>query len=201
MLERMLDIPEKLPAIALSYGLEAMIGEKVGASGGRITIEMLVECALRLYPESVVQKNIDDLSSRFVQRVERLAKTKSEEPETTGLGEPSKPKRTLGASLQEWTQSLDPTGICLYLADYDPERAHRLYWWVEADLLELTLHSKLRFESTKQINLFEASMYGFGGKYAGDEGSSSESDDSSETFDLNTAEGRNALSGFMGINF
>ena len=193
------DIPSHLPELALSYGLEALIAAKVEENQGALTSEGLAQCALRLYSEKVVQKNLEDLSIRFLRRVERLAKAKETNGEVQP-GESSKPKRTLGATLQEWTQSLDPTGLCLYLADYDPERAHRLYWWVEAGLLELTLHSKLRFESTKQLNLFEASMYGFGGKYSDDEGSESEAS-SVGTFDLNTDEGKAALKGFTGFNF
>lgn len=199
MTEQMSEIPPILPKVVLSYGLEQLIGMKVEKEGGQLTLETLAECALRLYPESMVKKSLEDLSSRFLRRVERLAKAKQSNGEVP-QGESSKPKRTLGATLQEWTQSLDPTGLCLYLADYDPERAHRLYWWVEADLLELTLHSKLRFESTKQLNLFEASMYGFGGKYSDDEGSESEAS-SVGTFDLNTDEGKAALKGFTGFNF
>lgn len=201
MIEKMSEVPAQLPAVALSYGLEQLISEKVGQADGQLTLETLAGCALRLYPESVVQKSLEDLSIRFLHRVERLAKAKENNGEAQP-GEASKPKRTLGATLQEWTQSLDPTGLCLYLSDYDPERAHRLYWWVEADLLELTLHSKLRFESTKQLNLFEASMYGFGGKYSDDDSKGSETDsDSTESFDLNTPEGRNAFKGFTGFNF
>jgi hypothetical protein len=189
------DLPSHLPELALSYGLEALIAAKVEENQGALTAEGLAQCALRLYPEKVVQKNLEDLSIRFVNRVERLAKAKgldpSSKPESTK--ESSKPKRTLGANLEEWTQSLDPTGICLYLADYDPERAHRLYWWVDSDLLELTLKSKLRFEAVKHSNAFEAAMYGFGGKYGDDD--STGSGDTIET-DL----GAGSLAAF-GINF
>lgn len=167
MLESLNELPARLPELPLSYGLESLIRDKIEENDGAITVEALATCALRLWPEKVVQQHIEDLSLRFVHRVERLAKAKTE----TGDGkESSQPKRTFGSNLDEWTQTLDPTGLCLYLADYDPERAHRLYWWVEADLLELTLKSKLRFESVKHSNAFEAVMYGFGGGYSEDDG-------------------------------
>jgi hypothetical protein len=170
MLEKFIELPADLPALPLSFGLEALIAERIGQDG-HISAQTIAECALRLWPEKVVQQHLEDLSARFIQRVERMAKSR-EEPDK-GKGSEN-PKRNLGANLQEWTQSLDHTGLCLYLADYDPERAHRLYWRVEADLLELTLHAKLRFESTKHLNAHEAALYGFGGSYAddGEEGTS-----------------------------
>jgi hypothetical protein len=189
------DLPSHLPELALSYGLEALIAAKVEENQGALTAEGLAQCALRLYPEKVVQKNLENLSVRFVNRVERLAKAKGLDPlsKPDSIKETSKPKRTLGANLEEWTQSLDPTGICLYLADYDPERAHHLYWWVDSDLLELTLKSKLGFAAVLHSCNFEATMYGFGGKYSDDEEQQSE----------NTVSGEldaGALSAF-GINF
>lgn len=190
MIEELSELPARLPELNLSYGLETMIRQKADESGS-VTVEALAQCALRLYPESVVQKHIEDLALRFVHRVERLSQARQEQPEKEQG--PSDPKRTFGSNLEEWTHTLDPTGICLYLADYDPERAHRMYWWVEADLLELTLKSKLRFESVKHSNAFEAAMYGFGGKYGGDD--STGSGDTIET-DL----GAGSLAAF-GINF
>lgn len=189
MIEELNELPARVPEISLSYGLETLIRQKVDEQGV-VTVEALAQCALRLYPESVVQNQIEDLALRFVHRVERLAKARQEKPEKPQ--ESSDPKRTFGSSLEEWTHTLDPTGICLYLADYDPERAHRLYWWVEADLLELTLKSKLRFESVKHTNAFEAAMYGFGGKY----GSDSAGDGETIETELDTG----SLAAF-GINF
>lgn len=190
MIEEFSEIPAKLPELTLSYGLESMVRQKVDEQGS-MTVEALAQCALRLYPESVVQNHIEDLALRFVHRVERLAQARQDTPAKEQ--ESSDPKRTFGSNLEEWTHTLDPTGICLYLADYDPERAHRLYWWVEADLLELTLKSKLRFESVRHSNTFEATMYGFGGKYG--------SDDSSGSGDtIETELGAGSLAAF-GINF
>jgi hypothetical protein len=165
MLESLNELPAHLPELPLSYGLESLIRDKIEENDGAITVEGLATCALRLWPEKVVQQHIEDLSLRFVNRVERLAKARAE---TEDSKEPSGSKKTFGSTLEDWTQTLDPTGLCLYLADYDPERAHRLYWWVEADLLEMTLKSKLRFESVKHSNAREAAIYGFGGSYEGD---------------------------------
>lgn len=189
MLESLNELPAHLPELPLSYGLESLIRDKIEETDGVITVEGLAACALRLHPEKVVQQHIGDLSQRFVDRVERLAKARAE---TKDSEEPPQTKKTFGSTLEDWTQTLDPTGLCLYLADYDPERAHRLYWWVEADLLELTLKSKLRFESIKHSNAREAAIYGFGGSYEGDDGKP----ENVVTGDLNTG----ALADF-GINF
>lgn len=196
MKEQMSILPAKLPELALSYGLESLIAET--AQADKIGIQDLAAAALRLYPEKVVQQHLEDLSKRFIQRVERLVNARQAEGEKPSAA--SEPKRTFGSNLEEWTDTLDPTGICLYLADYDPHQAHRLYWWAEADLLELTLKSKLRFESVKHSNMFEAMMYGFGGKYESDPGSGDQAA-AVETHDLTTDEGRQALQGMMGFNF
>ena len=62
--------PQKL---TLSYGLEALISEFAQTTGGQISAETLSLAALRLYPEKVVQKGLESLSKRFINRVERLA--------------------------------------------------------------------------------------------------------------------------------
>ena len=193
------DVPSQLPRLALSYGLEALIVSAAGQSEGQLTAQTLALCALRLYPEKVVKEHLDDLSARFAQRVERLATAADSRPQGTSPGPGGSPGRTLGSSLREWTHTLDQSAICLYLAGFDPERAHYLYWWVEADLLEVALEAKLGFESAQHINRYEAALYGFGGKYSSDEGQQEAGP--VEEHDLTTEAGQQALGAMMGFKF
>lgn len=192
------DIPIQLPRLALSYGLEALIISAADKEQGRLSPQTLALCALRLYPEKVVKEHIDDLAIRFSRRVERLAKAAEPQQQEAATGAGGPPKRTLGSNLREWTQTLDQSGICLYLAGFDPERAHYLYWWVEADLLEAALEAKLGLESSHHINRYEATLYGFGGKYSSDDETAQ---GSAEEHDLTTEAGQQAFSSMMGFKF
>ena len=46
-----------LPELALSFGLEALISEKIEENGGEVSAEAVALAALRLYPEKVVQQH------------------------------------------------------------------------------------------------------------------------------------------------
>lgn len=160
------DLSPQPAKIVLSYGLEALIAKAAEAQDGQISAETLSLAALRLYPEKVVQKGLEDLSKRFVKRVERLAGNVPKDGDESTAPPPK--VRSLGSNLEDWSKTLDSSEICLFLSDFDPERSLHMYWWVEADLLEIALKSKLRFLSVSHVNHFEAAMYGFGGKYKDD---------------------------------
>jgi hypothetical protein len=147
-----------LPKIALSYGLESLLSQQE-----ELTTEKIAEAALQIYPEKVVCEGLVALCERLVQRVSRLADKQKGAQENRAAE-----RKTLGYQLQEWAKTLDSEAVCLLLADYDPEKAHRLYWFVESELVDRALQAKLNYLAARQSSSFEATMYGFGGRYEGD---------------------------------
>ncbi len=103
-------------------------------------------------------------------------------------------KKTFGSSYAEWLSTLDATASCLYLADYDIERALNWYWNEDLLLVQEAIKIKSGHESQITLTRMEASMYGFGGHYADDKGN-----DGSTTIDLNEMsvdDIKSAMSGF-----
>lgn len=190
-MDSFLDLPIRSSDIPLSYGLEGLIAKSL-SNGEEFDISIIYECACEVHPRTVVDESIQDLSERFISRVRRL----SEESQSEDKEQPPVPARTFGAALEEWSKTLTPTESCLLLADFDPSKARHLFWYEEADILEVALKAKLRYLSTRHSGSFEAVLYGFGGKYASDSSSQMPPTHDSQEADLNTSEGLAELHAF-----
>lgn len=182
-----------VPDIPLSFGLERKIAES--SQQGSVTPTTLASCALQIWPEERVKEGLADLCERFSRRVKDLSDKAPEPGKTTATQAP--PARSLGAALRDWAQNLTASDICLYLADHDPVKAHTLYWRTEATLVEAALKARLGLENARHNARFEATLYGFGGKYADD---SPSAPDLSGAIPLDSKEGMEALKAF-GFNF
>ena len=146
-----------LPILPLSYGLQSLL---VSKDGEALTAERIATAALQIFPEEQVRSGLEDLCRRLGERIQKLAESEGES--TSGE------RKTLGYELQQWARALQPDALCLLLADFDPVKAHHLYWRVDSDLLDLALREKLRFLAQQQYSAYEANLYGFGGKYSDD---------------------------------
>lgn len=173
----------KLPALALSYGLQKLLADV----GDALTADAVALAALELYPEAQVREGLEDLCTRLVAKI-------TKDSERQG-GDPPELKRTFGYELNSWVTTLTPDSVCLFLADYDPIKAHHLFWYVESELVDLALKDKLRFITLQQVCKYEASLYGFGGRYSED----SNGDTPGDTIDADSPEGMQGLRefGFM----
>ena len=173
----------KLPTLALSYGMQKLLAD----SGEQLSADAVALAALQIYPEAQVREGLEDLCSRLVAKINK-------EPEQSG-GEAPELKRTFGYELNAWVTTLTPDSVCLFLADYDPIKAHQLFWYVESELIDTALKDKLRFITLQQVCKYEASLYGFGGKYFED----SNGDTPDDTIDVSSPEAMQSLRefGFM----
>lgn len=166
-----------LPDIALSLGLERRIAE--ASQNGEVDTATIAACVLQLYPSARVKEGLVSLCDRFTQRVQMLAaKAAAADPPTDkrSLAPPPVPARGRGSAMKEWAEKLSATSLCLYLADGDVLRAHQLYWFTEAALVEEALEAKINLEHTRQEMQFESVLYAFGGKYAEGEAQDSAAD-------------------------
>lgn len=110
------------------------------------------------------------------EKMEKAATRLLQEKETDAKkGPPSPPKKerpTLGSSMLNWLNGLPSKAVCYYLAGFDPAKVTHFYF--ECDMLAVIEAFKLKSEyemQSSKIN-YEASLYGFGGSYEGDKGSS-----------------------------
>lgn len=159
--------PSKYPRCGLSFGIEQAILQA-------ITNEDLTEESFRqavhnsyalVYTEKVVTENFDGILARVLQRIDELEK-KENEKQTSA---PRKGK-TFGSSFADWLAELDPTQSCLYLADYDLQKALHYYWNEDYLLVQEAIKLKSGHESQLSLIRLESAMYGFGGGYKDDNG-------------------------------
>lgn len=181
--------PPKFPRISLSFGIEKAILDqlKEEVTAQQFTQIVLSSYAL-VYPDDVVLKLEESLVSRVLARIEELQKP-SDKPTKTG-----RPKKSFGASFSEWLAGLSGTESCLYLSDYDIEKALHFYWQEDLMLVQEAIKAKSTQDSQNSLIQLEASMYGFGGKYSED--SSSEDANTINLDDMDPSDIQGMLGGF-----
>jgi hypothetical protein len=69
-----------------------------------------------------------------------------------------------GANWSAWLNGLKTDQLCLWLADYDPQRAQVLYCEIEMDLVKAMIELKTANVWQDLRTRFEACLLGFGGK-------------------------------------
>lgn len=69
-----------------------------------------------------------------------------------------------GATWSSWLNALKADQLCLWLADYDPQRAQTLYCEIEMDLVKAMIDLKTAHVWQDLRTRFEACLLGFGGK-------------------------------------
>lgn len=153
--------------MGLSFGIEKEIIAKI-AKVDDLTDEffrqVVQESYVLIYPVEVVESYLDGLVSRVLSRIQEL-QTQEEKANNRGRA-----RKTFGSSYAEWLSELDATSSCLYLADYDITKALHYYWEEDYLIVQEAIRIKSGHESQITLTRMEASMYGFGGKYADDKG-------------------------------
>lgn len=181
--------PAASPRIALSLGIERAILSRLDGAE-ELTEAAFAEIVTQAYrlvhPPKVVAETLAWLCRRVSERIGELQQKAADAPPPSCL-------KTLGSSYANWLGGLDASGACLYLAGYDIDKALRLYW--QEDLLLVQEAVKIKGQQDSQLLLaqMESCLYGFGGKYAGDEGGSG---GQVIEHDMNTPAGRDALKAF-----
>lgn len=179
--------PPKLPRINLSFGIEKSILDQLKEE---VTTEQFTQIVVSsyalVYPDKVVMELEDRLISRVLARIEELQKPQ-EQTKT------SKIKKSFGTTFSEWLSSLSATESCLYLANYDIDKALHLYWQEDILLVQEAIKAKTAQDSQNSLVQFEASMYGFGGKYSDD---ASGDANTINLDDMNSSDIQSMLGGF-----
>lgn len=172
--ERLKDLPPF--SMLLFEGLEAAVEEAGVELGEDNVVQLLADAmqALRYDDPSL------DRASEMAMRMSDMLEAEAEEyaaleTEVKASSAKKPKKRTFGQAFLEWAQALSAEQICIYLADYDTERARFLYCEEDRTVVMRAYHLKLSADWHQIEAQLEAVVYGMGG--GGD-------DSNSETYDL-----------------
>ena len=117
--------------------------------------QVLSECCNK--PNATEQEMI-----YFLSRVQESAK-----PDTPSApASEDAPSRTLGTSFQTFLSSLDAARILLWACQFDYQRADYFYSVVDSSVANQIIKDFVSSLHEQNTYLFEAVLYGFGGKYS-----------------------------------
>ena len=125
------------------------------------TLEVIINAAAA--EAGMVDYDVEGLADRLLEIAEK-AKAGKEKKKPKG---PRKMGSGFGNGFQKWIGGLDTDKLCLWLADYDFQRAEFLYRNVDVDDLPAlaTLKTEQTWEAMRAN--FEACVIGMGGKLEG----------------------------------
>jgi len=108
-----------------------------------------------------------DAIEYFIERLEAAGR------EADSLSNPSQPTpgKTLGSAYAAALRELDTAGLILYMCAFDFHKANYVYTQLDRDVALKMLDHFLALKGQENNLLFEACLYGFGGKYDADGGS------------------------------
>jgi hypothetical protein len=158
------DYPSNTPRVCLSFGIERAILNELKEEVTHEQFENIVLNSYALvYPIDVIKATAYGLVQRVIERINELQITEVQPTLHTRQG------KSFGSSFSAWFSGLSATESCLYLADYDIEKALNYYWKEDFLLVQEAIRVKSACDSQLSLIALEASMYGFGGKYADDQ--------------------------------
>jgi len=126
-------------------------------------LQEVVAAAMRVANLKTGENTVQWACIRIIREQEEARKKQSDQkPAPPGIG--------LGTSMVQWLSKLQLRQICYLLSNFDPLIAERLYYEADAAVLSeaFTLRSEYEMEGNRAR--YEASLYGFGGKYEKDKG-------------------------------
>lgn len=135
--------------------------------------DISVDDAIRKAAGKSGYKNLS--SDAVIEIAKRLAedhKKISEAKEADGESDKSSDTgKGMGTSEMKWIASLKPDELCMFVAEYDYEKAYHLYTEVDKDVVAQLAELKQKGRWNNILSSFESTMYGFGGHYKSDKSS------------------------------
>ncbi len=127
----------------------------------------VVEAAMRVSRLNGVkpsEQTIVNACTRLLREQEQLQK------DTEGQAPHEKLGPGLGTSMIEWLRKLQIRQLCYFLAGFDPLKSEELYYHADAAVVSQAFGLRSEYEMECNRANYEASLYGFGGKYEKDTG-------------------------------
>jgi hypothetical protein len=156
--------PTKLKRVGLSFGIDKLIHSLI-SEHAEITQEQFEEIVISSYAVIYDEETIKSVRANLIERVSfRISElvTNKEEQSRRRL------VKTFGTAYADWLGGLSATESCLYLADYDIEKALKYYWEEDYLLVQEAVRAKSSHEVQRSIVQLESCMYGAGNRYEND---------------------------------
>jgi len=124
-----------------------------------ISIEDAIKKAYETsWQRKLASKEVAAIALKLKQKDDEISK-RTEESETPLLS------KHMGTEELQWVSKLNPVELCLYVTDFDFEKAHHLYCKCDFNVVTEMLRLRQDYRWKKIVTGFEQSMYGFGGGY------------------------------------
>lgn len=124
--------------------------------------KVLAECCHKPNPTDL---EVNYFLSRVQQDSEKAQKRLEEQ---NIPGAKTTPTKSLGTAFQEFLRQLDSARLLLWACRFDFEKAKYLYTQADSYVANQIIEDFLRLQNERNNYLFEAALYGFGGKYSND---------------------------------
>lgn len=157
----------KLPVTPSFLFLEVM-QKVIKESPEEILSNVLSTAINKVYAKTLSSKQLDVFAQALVQ------------PKKDQEDQNQKISKSLGTDYLKWLSELKAEQQCFLLADYDPVKARQLYCETDYRLVSAMAETYLSNTWQKIQTSYEASMYGFGGKYKDGNNSAAANDDTVE---------------------
>lgn len=149
------------PASSRITSLFREVFSEIALSNPEATLDVSIVAAAQAI--GMVEYDVEAIAERLLAMADK-AKANSAKKKPSG---PRKEGSGFGSGFNKWVTGLDTDKLCLWLADYDFQKADYLFRSVDID--DLPMMATMKTEQTWQgmRAQFEACVIGFGGKLEG----------------------------------
>jgi hypothetical protein len=119
------------------------------------------------YQQTFGEDPTADTLEAILKRLNEEALEAMESAPKEASGYKPKTKQSFATAYTQYLQSLNVEGLCFLLADFDPEKAKKLYCSTDMKLIESAGVRKVTQMTQDASVAFEAVLFGMGGHYKG----------------------------------
>ena len=161
--------------LPIPYALLREVSQQNEAAPNGDPAVTLGQAILSVFPglEGDLEVCIHDLAEFLNEQADKIQEQATEQAS-------GKRGSLLGKSTRDWILSMDSDAVCVFLADWDYDRAQHLYWCVDHRDVMRMFEIRAEYEETRISIAFEGALYGFGGELKGGAGSNTSVHDLTE---------------------
>ena len=156
-------------ALPISHYFLARYAEEASADPEQAMGELVQSVYAEVYQKLLEEDQLIEICERLAAHGQKVADT----PATPDTGKKkAAPAKAFSDYLNAWLAKLDMSEVCLWIADFNPVEARRLYLVEDYEVVEAMAELKQGWEREKARLHFEGALFGFGGKYGTSSGKS-----------------------------
>lgn len=153
--------------LPISHYLLMRYAEEVSSDPEQIMGHLVRMLYAEVYQLDLHEDDLVAVCSRIQAHGDKVKARAEEAQKKPGNGARAARKGNFSDYYNDFMDKLDMTETCLWLADFDPDKARRLYLREDYEVVEKMADFKRGYTREQQRLLFEGPLFGFGGKYGG----------------------------------